>query len=368
MKIFLSSAIAGYEVFRDAAARQAIALDNQVKRAEDFAASPLSPQTTCLQGVRWCEGLLLILGGRYGEPQESGLSPTHEEYREARNEKVVFAFVQSGIDPEPRQRAFIEEVQKWSLGEYTGGFATASDLEQEVTRALHRYDLAMVGGVVQASDLIALADELEGAQHGHGRQSPTLSLTVVGGPVHELLRPAKLGDSDLIRDVHYQALLGDWAVLNPEDGVDTSVGDNRLTLAQTGASVVVDQTGAIRIVQPASERGERLRVSLPALIEESVTSKLGASLRLASWILDRIDPTMKLTEWYARATLDNAANMAWRTSAEHLANPSSMTLSSQSGPVFAEASPSIQKRGALRYQVDDVVQDMIVRLRDKCRR
>lgn len=55
--------------------------------------------------------VVLLVGERYGQPQESGLSPTHEEYEEARERKPVLTFVQRGArrevrpDPAVRRRA-----------------------------------------------------------------------------------------------------------------------------------------------------------------------------------------------------------------------------------------------------------------------
>ena len=82
--------------------------------AEDFGAQPNSPQIACLQGLRTCDIVVLILGEHYGfVPPSSTLSATHQEYREARETKPVLAFVQEGISPAPEQAAFIAEVQAW---------------------------------------------------------------------------------------------------------------------------------------------------------------------------------------------------------------------------------------------------------------
>lgn len=51
-------------------------------RAEDFPAGTVSPRTACLDGVASCDGIVLILGARYGELTAAGISATEEEYRE----------------------------------------------------------------------------------------------------------------------------------------------------------------------------------------------------------------------------------------------------------------------------------------------
>src|SRR5207249_8235965 len=109
VRVFISSVITGLEPFRDAAADAARTLDHEVRRSEDFAASTASPQQVCLEGVRWADVVVLLLGERYGDVQPSELSPTHEEYREARDSKDVIAFTHRAAEREPAQTEFVEE-------------------------------------------------------------------------------------------------------------------------------------------------------------------------------------------------------------------------------------------------------------------
>ncbi len=109
MKVFISSVIGGFEAYRDAAAQAISTLGHTAKRSEDYGASPSSPQAVCLAGVREADCVVLILGDRYGEDQPSGLSASHEEYREARDRVDVLAFIQRDISPETPQDAFITE-------------------------------------------------------------------------------------------------------------------------------------------------------------------------------------------------------------------------------------------------------------------
>lgn len=109
MKVFISSVIGDFGACRDAAAQAISTLGHTAKRSEDYGASPSSPQAVCLAGVREADCVVLILGERYGEEQPSGLSATHEEYREARDRVDVLAFIQRDISPETPQDAFITE-------------------------------------------------------------------------------------------------------------------------------------------------------------------------------------------------------------------------------------------------------------------
>lgn len=141
MKVFISSLIGGFGAFRDAAATGIRALGYDPVRAEDFGASPTSPQQACLAGVRDADAVILLLGADYGARQTSGLSATHEEYREARDTKPVLVFIQDGVDPDPDQAAFIKEVRGWEHGHFNESFATADELRDRVIRGLHDYTL-----------------------------------------------------------------------------------------------------------------------------------------------------------------------------------------------------------------------------------
>src|SRR5260370_7996258 len=101
MKIFISSLISGFEPFRAAARAAVKTLRHEATMAEDFTAQPHSPQIACLKGVREADLVVLILGARYGTAQSpSGLSPTHQEYLEARANKPILAFLQNDLTPE----------------------------------------------------------------------------------------------------------------------------------------------------------------------------------------------------------------------------------------------------------------------------
>jgi hypothetical protein len=125
MKVFISSVITGFEAYREAAVRAAKALRHEVKRAEDFTASPATPQQACLAGIRWADVVILLLGARYGAQQGSGLSATHEEYREARERCPVLLFVEQGATAEPAQREFLQEVRAWTTGHFNAPFSDA---------------------------------------------------------------------------------------------------------------------------------------------------------------------------------------------------------------------------------------------------
>ena len=137
MDVFISSLIGGFGQYREATKRALTALRHTPIMAEDFGARTSSPQIACLHGLRQSDLVVLILGERYGPVQaKSGLSATHEEYREARGAKQVLAFIQQSVTPEPRQSEFIAEVEGWESGLYRAAFTCPDDLNVAVVRAL----------------------------------------------------------------------------------------------------------------------------------------------------------------------------------------------------------------------------------------
>ena len=121
MKVFISSLISGMEAERAAAKRAIEALRHEAVMAEDFGAQANSPQIACLTGLRKSDLVVLILGARYGDKQVSGLSATHEEYREARGRKPVLTFIQKG-EVEGEQASLIDEAGSWESGLYRDPF------------------------------------------------------------------------------------------------------------------------------------------------------------------------------------------------------------------------------------------------------
>ncbi len=101
--------------------------------------------------------MVLIVGAGYGARQPSGLSATHEEYREARESRPVFAFVQQGVSPEAEQQAFLNEVQAWDTGIFRGSFSSVEELRGKVVGALHNWEVTLAAGPLDPKELLARA-------------------------------------------------------------------------------------------------------------------------------------------------------------------------------------------------------------------
>lgn len=364
MRVFVSSPIEGMEAFREAAVRSARALGHDVKRSEDFPALAESPQQACLAGVREADVLVLLLGARYGERQESGLSATHEEYREARERHPVLAFVQKGVEMEPPQAAFANVVRTWQGGLTTGSFSTPEDLGDAVVRALHELEMSRRAGEVDETEMLERAQAL--LPESRGVATSSLVLIVVGGPRQPVLRPAELEDPSLEQDLLRVSLVGDLAVLSPSEGTSTRATEHAVVLEQRDGSVLIDDLGSVRTVQPTRE-DDRTSSSLPVLIEEDVRDRLVRALRLSGEILDRVDPVRRLREILPVVSLHGASSLGWRTREEHARSPQSVQMPHVSDPQVVVLSPSTRPRASLLHDTDALRDDILSILRRRLR-
>jgi hypothetical protein len=365
MKIFVSSLISGMEQLRAAVRAAIISLGHEPVMAEDFGARPQSPQVSCLDALRGCDAVVLILGARYGFTQPSGLSATHEEFREARERIPVLAFAQAGAQQEPAQAAFVKEVRGgWATGLFSPEFTDPEDLRGKVTRALHDWQLARAAGPFDADELLTRAlapfENRHGSHHGNG---PTLILSLAGGPAQAILRPSEIEDPRLGRALQKEALFGDAAIFDPNAGSQPAMEDSgKLVLRQDPRLVALGADGGIlvRLTLEAHTRGHWLS----ALIEEVVAERLAAALRYAIWLLDRVDPTARLAQVGLAVRIEGGGHMAWRTRAEHAASPNSMSL-----PIIPDEPPAVhltpahRPRAALRFEADRIAEDLLTLLR-----
>ena len=368
MKVFVSSLITGMEAIR-AAARSAITtLNHEPIMAEDFGALPHSPQVACLDGVRQAGAVVLILGGRYGATQLSGLSATHEEYREARGRCPVLAFVEEGVSPEPEQEAFIREVQAWDSGLIRVGFPDAVQLERKVIQALHQLDVLSAATPFDAQEVLDRALALFPKERDS--YSAMLSLAVAGGPAQAVLRPSQIEAPVLAETLEKEALYGAIRVFVRGGGSEATVSDGALVLEQasqhgrSSRSIRLDPQGSLLVRLPVESNGHGMSV----ILVETLQEQLAAALRFAAWMLNHVDPTQRLSRVVVAAQL--TGGFAMRTRREHEASPNSVQMGSSHGrderrPVYL--SPAHLPRPALAQQTGQLVEDLVTLIRRQWR-
>lgn len=363
MRVFISSLIRGLEDERDAAATGIETLRHVPRRAEDFGASPDSPQIVCLAGVRECELTTLILGATYGAIQPSGLSATEEEYREAKElHRPVLAFVQAGIDPEPRQAAFMADVRQWVGGQFSGTFESPTMLTQQVTRALHEFELAQASGPVDVDEMRGRAVAALPTPGPFHMPTPRIAMAVAGGPRRSILRPEEIEDEALARRLQQEAMFGPAAVLDPGGATQVRHSGHSLSIDQADGALRVDEEGTIVIEQPAWD--PHARAFMPALIHEEVMERLERALQLAGSVLEQLDPLHRLSDIVPAATIIGTSYGAWRTRAEQERSPQQMEVNvhGRERPVVTLATPRLH-RAALSSQGPQLARDFTVLLR-----
>ncbi len=367
MKIFISSLIGGFEQFRAAARSAIVALRHEPVVAENFGAQPNSPQIACLQGVRSADLVVLILGARYGFVQgSSGVSPTHEEYLEARGSKPILMFVQEGVERDEQQAKLVADAGAWQAGHFRAGFKTADELRDLVTRAIHDYQLANAAGPLDTAALSAAALALlPRARENSQASSPVIHVAISGGPMQRLLRPAELEAPDLVDAIHQQALFSEPRLFSKSKGVDPSIEGSALVLEQDrGARIKLGEDGSILLRLPLerSEGSRRNGFGMFAVIQEDVMRELAAALSFGAWLLDRIDSTQRLTHVALAVSIEASDHMGWRTQAEQDASPNSGTMRMGSGQ-NPPTSSTDRPRAALRFQAAELAEDLMVPLR-----
>lgn len=373
MKVFVSSVIGGFEEFREAALSGIRTLGNEGLRAEDFSASTQTAQQACLGAVRASDVVVLVLGDRYGAIQESGLSATHEEYREARGTKPVLVFVQQRIDPDEQQRRFIDEVQEWASGHTTRPFRTPPELTEAIIKGLHDHELATTAGEVDTQEMLGRARDLlnryaQLPPSSLGSRSPSIELVVVGGPLQQVLRPAEIESAQLARDLQQAGLFGESPVLDSSLGTTVDVSGDTLLVSQGLPRVAVTQTGSVIVRQPVSNSSGTPTFGLPAIIEEDVADRIASAIAFTAEVLDRIDPTHRLTRVVVQCGLANAGYTAWRTRAEHQASPQSVTINRGPNNSVVGLSPPSVSRQALRHEAEALTEDLVALLRREANR
>jgi hypothetical protein len=369
MKVFISSLIVGMDALRSAAREAVLQLGHEPIMAEDFGAQPHSPQVTCLSGVRMSGLMILILGAGYGAKQASGLSATHQEYREAKERCPVIAFVEQGVMRDADQAAFVAEVQSWESGLYRDGFSGPGQLRELITRRVHEWELANAVGPVNETQLLTqalslLPKEDRGRYRSDGR---SLVLTIASGPSRAILRPSELEKPSFQEELLQLALFGPDRIFTPAKATAADIEDHALVLTHDDGTgtVRLDGQGNLTLKLPLNADGGHGVV----VIEEDVAQVLAAGLRYAVALLDRIDPTQRITHISLCAALSgNSDTVVWRTQREQDASPNSYSMGfghKERKPVHL--TPAVRPRPALRHQASQLIEDLITLLRREWR-
>lgn len=369
MKVFVSSVMNGFEEYRKAAFDAIEMLGHEIVSAELFPSSTSSSRLACLEGVRRADLVVLVLGASYGwSGTSSGLSPTHEEYREAKDQGKVLAFIQTGVDREPQQDVFIQEVQDWDHGLFRGReFSTPEELRPLVARALHEHALAQASQPVDVDELVAIADGLiPQPDRGYMRTGGTLfHLAIAGGPAKAILRPTQLEDPQLTKWLFGQLTQSDAGYFDYRQGTDDGIEGSTLALSQgKSAALRLDERGSLLLSVPVAH-GEG---SFGQLIQENIEQAIEKALTFADMVLEHVDEKHRIARIVLAADLETNDFAPWRTAQENRQNRDSGTMrmnqaADRERPVHLQ--PPDRPRAALRSDRRRLAEDLLTLLRRK---
>jgi hypothetical protein len=105
-----------------------------------------------------------------------------------------------------------------------------------------------------------------------------------------------------------------------------SVSGTTLVIRQPNAEITVDERGSVRVSRPARDAGGWPGAGIPSLVEEDVRERVADAIRYAGWLLDRIDPTHRLSRVALVCRLDGVGYLPWRTRGEVAASPNQASM------------------------------------------
>ncbi len=223
--------------------------------------------------------------------------------------RPIIAFVQKNIDADDAQKKFINEVQDWQGGLFRSAFDDAESLKREVTLAIHEWQLSNVKGPLDPNQLHQIA--VESLIQERGQRSGKLSflISIVGGPLQQILRPSEIEKEVLAESLLKEALFGDQKIFSHAAGSTWGLEEDSLTLQQDARSRVIKLTPQGGVIFRVTLRETRFG---NVAIQEDVKEHFIGIIKYCSWLLDKIDPTQKLTHAAIAASFSQSTSLVIR--------------------------------------------------------
>jgi hypothetical protein len=350
------------ETYRDAAQKAVKSLGYEPILAEDFLASTKSPRVACLEGIRSAKAVILLMGERYGDIQNSGISATHEEYEEAKDRCQVFPFIQLGMMAEDEQEKFIQEVQHYDTGRYTANFSSEEELKDAIVGALHQWSLSLQMGTQDVSAVLDKALSYIPSNDRSHSSSPELCVVISGGPMQNIIRPSQLGNPEFVDQLSQMACYGPEAIFTRKEGIDDRIESDDLLLAQKSASLLISEQGTVSM----RFKLERNSSHMPVILQEDVLERICKGLKFCDKLLQLIDPKERLSFVTVVASIHGTSYHAWRTSKENAASPHSVSMGlGRDEDKTVHLKPPHQTRGQFRVDAEGTAEDLTALLKRK---
>jgi hypothetical protein len=317
-RVFISSVIAGYEPFRDAAAAGVSAAGGIPVRVEDLPAHDRSPRNACLDLVEGSEIYLVIVGERGGFTAPSGKKVTEEEYQHARRHgRVILAFIQR-TDRDPDATRLAADLSDYIGGRFRRTFTGPEELRLEVERALAQvipnFQTPMTNPAVvdqAVAEASPLLDEV------------TLRNAVAPERTMELVDVLDL-DSKELRDQLFQVgHASSVGFFSYEQAKQTDVRPKSLIITQSNsrrdtadlARLEIRTDGLLTL--DTNVTGRRRRRDSPDLteqlviLERDVKDALERTLRMVNGVYGALDPNGRADRLLLNISLSGIGHRTW---------------------------------------------------------
>lgn len=290
MRVFISSVKRGLEDERRALPGLIRALGHVPVMFEDFGAQVEPSREACLDGVAGSDVYLLLLGAHYGYRfPETGQSATHDELVEARRKSIrTVVFRKDGVEPDPDQAGFIDEVGDYSHGAFWDDYTDVPDLLTKTTSAIRRLESApspLTFETLDTPPVVVWRDEwrqLSGWGNRHEHMYVELHIVPLDGNTWSARQLHALPDAII-------GALRTFGAVPMAVGVEPNVADEHVTI-----TVPERQSPSFGQDEPAQFRGVRVaatgqvstwttlpRVQIGAYVNhDNVTSIIAEQLRL----------------------------------------------------------------------------------------
>lgn len=315
-------------------------------------ASDKNSRRALLEQIPSCDAYLLLLGAEYGDPGQSGLSPTEEEFEEALQGGLpILALVQEGVDREPRQQEFVNRVRgTWEEGHFAPTFTNSTDVVTAVVSALNGWrnrvpDAAQREAAVGRVQELARGSDRQGMTPG-GAKLRTVAVPLVRGPVLDAVR---LTDSATVDAVIAAARTS--GLISQSQGVEPSVAaDDSIHIKYAPGrgfdqfEVIVGADGAVMAEGPVSGRRDATgSLGWMVVMHDRIPEAVSQGLRFTEAVWRAIDTRGDIDQVLHAAAVSGANGKSY--SFEEPVNRISMG-SSQSLPdlIVVPAQPLLVRR------------------------
>lgn len=196
-RVFVSSVMQGFELFRDAARAGVQAGACEPVMAEDWPSLAHSSRTACLDGVASADAFVLVVGERGGWTAPSGKLVVEEEWEEAQRRKLpVRVFVQDGVVLDAAAARLAAAVSDYVGGHFRRTFTDPATLAAEIERSLQTIEPLPSHAMTTSADALRTLALTVGVQtQGNGVSEKTLRFVLAPERAGEVVDPRVLDDA-----------------------------------------------------------------------------------------------------------------------------------------------------------------------------